>query len=88
VYPALSLPAQPSSISAANQFANSISSFYENRNLYLKKFYGRFMPGRSISWIARASPEMVLYSLFSALTASERIKSKQRYYKLAWDPPV
>jgi len=26
-----------------------------------------------------------LYSLFSRLSASERIKSKQRYYKLAWD---
>ena len=66
--------------------ANSISSFYENRNLYLKKFYGP-LHARAIYFLDRARilRKWSLYSLFSRLTASERIKSKQRYYKLAWD---
>src|SRR6266446_4455600 len=66
--------------------ANSISSFYESRNLYLKKFYGP-LHARAIYFLDRARilQKWSLYSLFSRLTASERIKSKQRYYKLAWD---
>lgn len=66
--------------------ANSISSFYESRNLYLKKFYGPFH-ARAIYFLDRARilRKWSLYSLFSRFTASERIKSKQRYYKLAWD---
>jgi N-acetylglucosaminyl-diphospho-decaprenol L-rhamnosyltransferase len=66
--------------------ANSISSFYESRNLYLKKFYGP-LHARAIYFLDRARilRKWSLYSLFSRLTASERIKSKQRYYKLAWD---
>jgi GT2 family glycosyltransferase len=66
--------------------ANSISPFYENRNLYLKKFYGP-LHARAIYFLDRARilRKWSLYSLFSRLTASERIKSKQRYYKLAWD---
>jgi N-acetylglucosaminyl-diphospho-decaprenol L-rhamnosyltransferase len=66
--------------------ADSISSFYESRNLYLKKFYGP-LHARAIYFLDRARilRKWSLYSLFSRLTASERIKSKQRYYKLAWD---
>jgi len=66
--------------------ANSISSFYENRNLYLRKFYGP-LHARAIYFLDRARilRKWSLYSLYSRLTASERIKSKQRYYKLAWD---
>ncbi len=66
--------------------ANSIPSFYESRNLYLKKFYGP-LHARVIYFLDRARilRKWSLYSLFSRLTASERIKSKQRYYKLAWD---
>lgn len=66
--------------------ANSISSFYESRNLYLKKFYGP-LHARMIYFLDRARilRKLSLYSLFSRITASERIKSKQRYYKLAWD---
>jgi N-acetylglucosaminyl-diphospho-decaprenol L-rhamnosyltransferase len=66
--------------------ANSISAFYESRNLYLKKFYGP-LHARVVYLLDRARilRKWALYSLFSRLTASERIKSKQRYYKLAWD---
>jgi N-acetylglucosaminyl-diphospho-decaprenol L-rhamnosyltransferase len=66
--------------------ADSISSFYESKNLYLKKFYGPFH-ARAIYFLDRARilRKWSLYSLFARLTASERIKSKQRYYKLAWD---
>jgi N-acetylglucosaminyl-diphospho-decaprenol L-rhamnosyltransferase len=66
--------------------ADSISSFYESRNLYLKKFYGS-LHARAIYFLDRARilRKWSLYSLFARLTASERIKSKQRYYKLAWD---
>jgi GT2 family glycosyltransferase len=66
--------------------ANSISPFYESRNLYLKKFYGP-LHARAIYFLDRARilRKWSLYSLFARLTASERIKSKQRYYKLAWD---
>jgi GT2 family glycosyltransferase len=66
--------------------ANSISSFYESRNLYLKKFYGP-LHAKAIYFLDRARilRKLSLYSLFSRITGSERIKSKQRYYKLAWD---
>ena len=66
--------------------ANSISSFYESRNLYLKKFYGP-LHARAIYFLDRARilRKWSLYSLFARITASERIKSKQRYYKMAWD---
>ena len=66
--------------------ANSISSFYESKNLYLKKFYGP-LHAKTIYFMDRARilRKWSLYSLISRLTASERIKSKQRYYKLAWD---
>ena len=66
--------------------ANSISSFYESRNLYLKKFYGPFH-ARAIYFLDRARilRKWSLYCIFSQLTTSERIKSKQRYYKLAWE---
>jgi hypothetical protein len=34
---------------------------------------------------ARIFRKWSLYSLLSLVTASERLKSKQRYYKIAWD---
>jgi len=66
--------------------ANSISSFYQNRYLYLKKFYGPFH-ARAVNLLDRARilRKWLLYSLFSLLTASERIKDKQRHYKIAWE---
>lgn len=65
---------------------NSISSFYASKYLYLKKFYGP-LHARAIYFIDRARilRKWSLYSLFSRFTASERIKDKQRYYKIAWD---
>jgi GT2 family glycosyltransferase len=65
--------------------ANSIASFYQNRYLYLKKFYGPFH-ARPVNFLDRARilRKWWLYSLLSRLTASQRIKDKQRHYKLAW----
>jgi N-acetylglucosaminyl-diphospho-decaprenol L-rhamnosyltransferase len=64
----------------------SISSFYESKYLYLKKFYGPFH-AKTIYFADRARilRKWSLYSLFSRFTASERIKAKQEYYKIAWD---
>jgi N-acetylglucosaminyl-diphospho-decaprenol L-rhamnosyltransferase len=66
--------------------ANSISSFYESRNLYLKKFYGP-LHARAIYFLDRARilRKWSLYSVISHLTASERIKMKQRHYRMAWE---
>jgi hypothetical protein len=36
---------------------------------------------------ARILRKWSLYSLYSLLSASEQIKSKQRYYKMAWNAP-
>jgi N-acetylglucosaminyl-diphospho-decaprenol L-rhamnosyltransferase len=64
----------------------SISSFYESKYLYLKKFYGP-LHAKAIYFADRARilRKWSLYSLFSRLTDSERIRAKQRYYKIAWD---
>lgn len=64
----------------------SISSFYESKYLYLKKFYGPFH-AKTIYFVDRARilRKWSFYSLFSRFTASERIKAKQEYYKIAWD---
>jgi len=66
--------------------ANSISSFYQNRYLYLNKFYGPFH-ARAVNFLDRARilRKWRLYSLFSQLTSSQRIKEKQRHYKVAWE---
>lgn len=65
---------------------SSISSFYDSKYLYLKKFYGPFH-ARAIYFLDRARifRKWFFYSLFSLLTSSERVKFKQRYYKVAWD---
>jgi GT2 family glycosyltransferase len=65
---------------------SSISSFYDSKYLYLKKFYGS-LHARAIYLLDRARifRKWFFYSLFSLLTTSERVKFKQRYYKLAWD---
>jgi N-acetylglucosaminyl-diphospho-decaprenol L-rhamnosyltransferase len=65
---------------------DSISSFYRSKFLYLHKFYGP-LHAKAIYYMDRARilRKWSLYSLISRVSASERIKSKQRYYKLAWD---
>jgi N-acetylglucosaminyl-diphospho-decaprenol L-rhamnosyltransferase len=65
---------------------DSIASFYDGKYLYLKKFYGP-LHARAIYFLDRARilRKWSFYSLFSLLAPSERIKSKQRYYKIAWD---
>ena len=66
--------------------STSIASFYESKYLYLKKFYGP-LHAKAIYFVDRARilRKWSLYSLFSRLSASERIKAKQKYYKIAWD---
>jgi N-acetylglucosaminyl-diphospho-decaprenol L-rhamnosyltransferase len=65
---------------------DSISTFYQSKYLYLKKFYGP-LHAKAIYFTDRARilRKWSFYSLFSQLTDSERIKTKQRYYKVAWD---
>jgi len=73
-------------IGGKSRSADSVSFFYDSKYLYLKKFYGP-LHANAIYFLDRARilRKWSFYSLFSLLTASERIKSKQRYYKIAWD---
>lgn len=73
-------------IGGKSRSPSSISHFYESKYLYLRKFYGP-LHARAIYFMDRVRilRKWLLYSLFSLMSASERIKSKQRYYKVAWD---
>jgi N-acetylglucosaminyl-diphospho-decaprenol L-rhamnosyltransferase len=64
----------------------SAASFYDTKYLYLRKFYGPFH-ARAIYFADRARifRKWIFYSLAALLTTSERIKSKERYYKAAWN---
>lgn len=64
----------------------SVSFFYNNKYLYLKKFYGP-LHARAIYFVDRARilRKWLLYSMFSLVTDSEHIKSKQRHYEIAWN---
>jgi N-acetylglucosaminyl-diphospho-decaprenol L-rhamnosyltransferase len=75
-------------IGGKSRSADSISFFYDSKYLYLKKFYGP-LHANAIYFLDRARilRKWSFYSLFSLVTASERIKSKRRYYKIAWDTP-
>jgi N-acetylglucosaminyl-diphospho-decaprenol L-rhamnosyltransferase len=65
---------------------SSISSFYKSKYLYVQKFYGPFH-ARAIYLMDRARifRKWYCYSLFSLVSGSDRIRSKQRYYKTAWN---
>ena len=67
---------------------DSVSFFYDSKYLYLQKYYGQFHTN-AIYFLDRARilRKWYFYSLFSLVTASERIKSKRRYYKIAWETP-
>lgn len=64
----------------------SLSAFYETKYLYLEKFYGTFH-ARSVYLLDRVRilRKWLFYSLYSLFTPSDRIKSKQHYYRLAWN---
>lgn len=66
--------------------ANSVASFYQNRYLYVTKFYGA-RHAKAVNFLDRIRilRKWSLYSLFSKLTASQRIKDKQRHYEIAWE---
>jgi N-acetylglucosaminyl-diphospho-decaprenol L-rhamnosyltransferase len=72
-------------IGGKSRSEGSISLFYESKYLYLKKFYGP-VHANAVYFMDRTRilRKWLLYSLFSLVTASERVKSKQRYYKIAW----
>ena len=65
--------------------AGSVSLFYKSKYLYLRKFYGP-LHANAIRFLDRLRilRKLLFYSLLSLVVASERIKSKQRHYKLAW----
>jgi len=73
-------------IGGKSRSGDSISFFYESKYLYLRKFYGP-LHANAIYFMDRARilRKWSFYSLFSMVSASERIKSKQRRYKIAWD---
>jgi GT2 family glycosyltransferase len=73
-------------IGGKSRSEGSVSFFYDSKYLYLRKFYGP-LHARSIYFMDRARilRKWSLYSLFSLVTASERVKFKQRYYKMAWN---
>jgi GT2 family glycosyltransferase len=73
-------------VGGTSRSESAVSFFYDSKYLYLKKFYGP--PHSRVIYLldrARIFRKWSVYSLFSLLTASERIKSKQRYYKMAWN---
>lgn len=65
--------------------ADSVALFYSSKYIYLRKFYGP-LHANAIRFLDRLRilRKLWFYSLLSLVTASERIKSKQRYYKVAW----
>jgi N-acetylglucosaminyl-diphospho-decaprenol L-rhamnosyltransferase len=65
--------------------AGSVSLFYKSKYLYLRKFYGP-LHANAIRFLDRLRilRKLLFYSLLSLVVASERIKSKQRHYKVAW----
>jgi GT2 family glycosyltransferase len=73
-------------IGGKSRSATSISFFYASKYLYLRKFYGSpHSKGVYFMDRLRIFRKWSLYSLFSLVFASERIKFKRRYYKIAWD---
>ena len=73
-------------IGGQSRSADFHSHFHDNKYLYLKKFYGP-LHADTIYFLDRARilRKWFYYWIFSLLTASERVKSKRRYYKIAWD---
>jgi N-acetylglucosaminyl-diphospho-decaprenol L-rhamnosyltransferase len=63
----------------------SVSAFYHSKYVYLRKFYGPFHV-RAVYSLDRARilRKWLFYWLLSFFSASQRIKSKQHYYKMAW----
>jgi N-acetylglucosaminyl-diphospho-decaprenol L-rhamnosyltransferase len=72
-------------IGGKSRSVQSTASFYESKYLYLRKFYGPFH-AHAIYFLDRARilRKWLFYSLFSLVTRSERVKFKQRHYKIAW----
>jgi len=64
----------------------SIAAFYESKYLYLTKFYGP-VHATAVSFLDRARflRKWWMYSLYSIVSASERVKSKRQHYKTAWN---
>lgn len=73
-------------VGGKSSFVKSASLFYASRYLYLKKFYGQFH-AEFIYFLDRSRffRKLSLYSLFSLVAPSERVKFKRRYYKTAWE---
>jgi len=72
-------------IGGKSSSAAYVSLFYRSKYLYLRKFYGP-LHARAICFLDRLRilRKLLFYSLLSLIVGSERIKSKQRHYKVAW----
>jgi N-acetylglucosaminyl-diphospho-decaprenol L-rhamnosyltransferase len=73
-------------VSGQSRSTNSIPFRYESKYKYLKKFYGPFH-ARAVHFTDRVRifRKWSIYSLLSMVSTSERVKFKQRFYKIAWD---
>ena len=72
-------------IGGKSSSTGSVSLFYKSKYLYLRKFYGP-LHAKAIRFLDRLRilRKLLFYSLLSLVVGSERIKTKQRYYKVAW----
>lgn len=63
----------------------SVSLFYKSKYLYLRKFYGSFH-ARAIQLLDRLRifRKWLFYSALLPVISSDRVKSKQNHYKIAW----
>jgi N-acetylglucosaminyl-diphospho-decaprenol L-rhamnosyltransferase len=73
-------------IGGKSRSESSVSAFYSSKYLYIRKFYGP-LHARVVYFIDRARilRKWFWYSLFSVVSTSERVESKRRYYKVAWN---
>ena len=73
-------------IGCKSRSVSAVSIYNDTKYLYLKKFFGP-LHAKAIYFLDRARllRKWAMYSLFSLVSASERIKFKQHYYKSAWD---
>jgi len=63
----------------------SVSLFYKSKYLYLRKFYGSFH-ARAVHLLDRLRifRKWLFYSALLPVISSDRVKSKQSHYKIAW----
>lgn len=73
-------------IGGQSRSESSVPAFYGSKYLYLNKFYGSpHARGVYMMDRVRILRKWSFYTLASVLSDSDRIKAKQRFYKMAWN---